>query len=127
MIAIFIPFFVSIILYHGNGFNNLLNWTGVLFASFINFVLPIYFRYRSLLRPKNVWYLISKSSHHLEQLEKSNICLDASEYEENTILNWNDEEQGRITKTKRMMMNPENESASRNVLYFLLFTAVISI
>ena len=125
IIAIAIPFCVSIILYHGNGFNNLLNWTGVLFASFINFILPIYFRYKSLLRPKSVWYLISKSEHHLEQLDKSNICLDASEYEENMILTYNDSEQGKITKT--MMMNPENVSASRNVRCFLVFTTLISI
>merc|ERR1712154_442666 len=75
IVAIIIPFTASIILYHGNGFNNLLNWTGVLFSSFINFILPIFFYYKSLLRPKNIWYIISKSQHHLDQISKSNISL----------------------------------------------------
>eukprot|EP01084_Bolivina_argentea_P120787 214136_1 len=63
IIAIFIPFFFSIILYHGNGFNNLLNWTGLCFSSFINYILPIFFYYKSILRPKDIWYQIAESPH----------------------------------------------------------------
>jgi len=70
-IAIALPFVAAILLYHGNGFNLMLNWTGSVFSSFINFVLPIVFYYKALLRTDNEWERVSKSSHHLSLVRRS--------------------------------------------------------
>lgn len=74
--AIVIPFIISIPLSHGNGFNQLLLWSGVILSSFINFILPIHFYYKSLLRSEKCWSRISATPHHKSLLERSNINLD---------------------------------------------------
>jgi len=76
MVAIALPFTVSIILYHGAGFNHMLNWTGAVFSSFINFILPILFYYKAVLRPQSIWEKIATSEHHLSLLRRSNLDLD---------------------------------------------------
>jgi len=76
MVAITLPFAVSIILYHGAGFNHMLNWTGAVFSSFINFILPILFYYKAVLRPQAAWEKIATSEHHLSLLRRSKIDLD---------------------------------------------------
>ena len=73
MVAIVFPFMASIFLYHGAGFNIMLNWTGSIFSSFINFVLPIFFYYKAVLRPQSDWERIATSDHHISLLRRSKI------------------------------------------------------
>jgi len=72
-VAIVLPFSASVVLYHGNGFNAMLNWTGSVFSSFVNFILPIFFYYRAVLRPQADWERIARSDHHLALLRRCKI------------------------------------------------------
>ena len=102
ILSIWIPFVFSIVLYHGNGFNVMLNWSGVLLSSFINFVLPIFFYYKALLRTQSEWTQVASSEHHRLMLEKRNLNLNKLTKNTNIIL-WNHQ------KNEEMLLNQAEE------------------
>ena len=77
-VAIVLPFAASVFLYHGAGFNMMLNWTGSIFSSFVNFILPIFFYYTEPRPPQSDWERIATSDHHLSLLRRSKVDLDAA-------------------------------------------------
>eukprot|EP01084_Bolivina_argentea_P177791 307460_1 len=128
ILSVFIPFVVSIILYHGNGFNNLLNWTGVVFSSFINYILPILFYYKALKRPKHIWYQISKSQHHLDQLSKSDIDLKSIDYEECVILTYDETKQMKSVAEGSFAGHPEKpKHTNRTFFFFAIYNSYVFI
>eukprot|EP01084_Bolivina_argentea_P120788 214137_1 len=143
IIAIWIPFLLSIFLYHGNGFNFILNWTGVVFASFVNFILPIFFYYKSMMRPKAEWSVISFSKHHKNLLDRSNVDLKRMlEIEHGIVVSNEIDAKRRFSETDVLLLDvpktynsSDNEEVTRGVLmnrarkalYLLTFTICLAV
>eukprot|EP01084_Bolivina_argentea_P111236 198551_1 len=108
IITIFLPFSLSIILYQGNGFNNLTNWTGLLFASVINFILPIFFYYKSLVITDETWHAISMTKFHKNILLRSNMNV----YDDDDDNSMNSEEYVAAGQSKKKKKNGSIETDS---------------